>query len=206
MTGLIQFDSVTGTGTVPDGMSASANKFYSVPADLGSPGVVVLWRVRLIDLPDNAEFTSGLFQQYRITGFTTHLIPQITNAEVSTAQITVYTMPYSFKMELESTPLTEAKCLQVQNRRTTQLISSGPGKKFYSRTRVLNDLNAGALVDTRNRIAAPWLPATAVADTNAVEHLGLMQRFQPNNSGTAWPSAVQMKVIITCNIEMRGVV
>lgn len=207
ITGTLSFANIGEGGLVPTGMGSSANVFYNVPADLGTIGSVVLWKVRLVDLPDNAEFTNGLFMYYKINAMKVKILPQSSIAVTGTNnQITCYTMPYDYKLDLEGASLTEGKCLQIQSAKTTQIVSStGNGRSFYTRCRVLNDLDAGAVTDTKNWRSPVWLPASAGADSNEVEHYGLMQRFQPNLAAVAWPTTQSIKIIITCYLEFKGV-
>ena len=198
---------VTLSGAGGDTTGAS---YTQVPADLGSPGLAVRWQLRLSDLPDNNEFSGGLFAYYRINAIKVRMIPQFTstlysNTTVATpVQCTVYTMPYNYQLDLPNpgtNPLTESVCLQTQATKTTQLVDDGNGKTFYSKCRILNTIDSGLLGSDTFAFSRPkWLPCK----TDGVYHYGLSQRIQPNY--TSWPANMQVKIIVTAYLEFKGVV
>lgn len=201
LTNLVTLSAVTGD-------QPGAN-YQQVPADLGSPGCVVRWQIKLRDLPDNNEFTGGLFAYYRINAMKVKMIPQFTTTQYSATTTTpcqtiVYTMPYNYNLDLPTpsvNPLTEGICLQTQACRTTTLINDGTGQSYYSKCRILNTIDSGLLGSDTFAFSKPkWLPT----DSAEVEHYGLCQRFQPNF--TSWPANMMIKLIITAYLEFKGVV
>lgn len=194
--------------TLSTASGASTGGFYQqVPADMGSPGCTVRWQIRLSDLPDNSEFTSGLFSSYRINAMKVRMIPQYTQTTYATnapVQVICYTMPYNYNLDLPTpsvNPLTESICLQTQACKTETLVDDGNGKSFYSKCKILNTILSGLTADTQQLVKPRWLPC----DHTDIYHYGLIQRFQPN--WTAWPTtSVQVKLIVTAYLEFRGVV
>lgn len=198
------------TLSTADGQRPGA-QYLQVPADLGSPGLQVRWQIRLTDLPDNNEFTGGLFAYYRINAMKIKIIPQFTqtaytsNPAIQTpVQCMIYTMPYNYNDDLPtpaSTPLTESVCLQTQACRNTTLVDSGSGKSYYSKCKILNTIDSGLLgSDTMSWSNPKWLPVKS----DEVYHYGLVQRIQPNYS--SWPANMDVKVLVTAYIEFKGVV
>lgn len=180
-----------------------------VPADMGSPGTTVRWQVKMTDLPDNSEFTSGLFAYYRFNAIKIKMIPQFTDVMYSNVvstpcQTLVYTMPYNYNLDLPTpgvNPLTESICLQTQACKMKTLVNDGNGKSFYSPLRILNTVDSGLLGSDTFAFTKPkWFPT----DANEVVHYGLVQRFQPNFS--SWPANMTCKLLITVYFEMKGVV
>lgn len=202
---------ITNLITLSTATGASTGGFYSqVPADLGSPGTTVRWQLRLSDLPDNNEFTGGLFAYYKINAMKVRLIPQFTttlysNTTIATpVQTLVYTMPYNYNLDLPTpgvNPLTEGICLQTQAARMTTLVDDGNGKSFYSKCRILNTVDSGLLGSDTFAFSSPkWFPT----DNADIYHYGLIQRFQPNY--TSWPASMQCKIVVTAYLEFKGVV
>lgn len=203
-TNLVTLSAADGTTT--------GGEWSQVPADLGSPGAVVRWGIKLSDLPDNSEFSSGLFSHYRINAFKVKMIPQFNTTAFSNSviptptQVIVYTMPYNYSDYVTTSPLTESKCLQTQACKTSSLIqANGNGQSFYSKARVMRvapkAIDSTVLGGLAYYMAKPhWIPC---AETDIV-HYGLIQRFQPNY--TSWPANMQVKLLITAYIEFKGVV
>ena len=192
-----------------EGGTTAGAHYQAVPADLGSPGLAIRWQIKMTDLPDNNEFTGGLFAYYRINAMKIKMIPQFTttsyNAVVSTpVQCTIYTMPYNYSLDLPTpnvNPLTESICLQTQACKNQQLVDDGNGKSFYSKCRILSDVKAGL---TGSEVFAFTKPKWFACDNNEVMHYGLAQRIQPNY--TSWPANMQVKIIATAYLEFKGVV
>lgn len=194
------------TLSLADG-ATTGGYFQQVPADMGSPGVSVRWQIRLIDLPDNSEFTSGLFSSYKINAMKIRMIPQYNTTAYATGapvQTVVYTMPYNYNLDLpipNTNLLTESVALQTQSVKIHTLPNSGKGHTVYSKCKILNTIQSGLLADTQQLVNPRWLPC----DNDEIFHYGLVQRFQPNY--TSWPTnSVQVKIICTAYLEFKGVV
>lgn len=215
----VQLTDLTTTGSLYQG-----SKWWKVPGSISSGvtcGAEVRWQVKLTDLPNNSEFSGGLFQSYKINGMAVKIIPQFNVTSWAQAgadgaghyaptQMLCYTMPYNYNRDLPQgttrTALTENIALETQATKVSTLIASnGKGKNAYHRLKLCQDVVEDAIsgVDAVPTLIKPrWLPT----DINDVKHYGLSQRIQPVFLTENFQQGQWIKIICTVYLACRGVV
>lgn len=193
-----------------------------VPAQppLLANGYVITWTFNLEELYNFTEFSSGLFNKYKINAIKTQIWSSANstfNAATDNNQMLVYTLPFNEQIWNTPNTMTEQKCLETQSCRKELLIQGTPRpKKYYHKVKQ-------AIVSSTPNITVPLAgqpldltPNTIYIkprycdchDSTLVEHYGLCQRYQFINPAlsTVQRQDFQFKILHTFYITMKGVV
>lgn len=169
-----------------------------------SNGYVVSWAFTLAQLSNHKEFTSGLFNQYKLAAVKTQCYCTSTIATGQTGQnsnMIIQTLPWNQALSLTPSAFTEEKALETQAcKRTTLIHSTGKPKSFYMKLKqsVVSSGAGGQLLYVNPR----WTDV----DNPDVPHYGLNQRFSFVNYTLAQQQPVAFKIVHTYYICMKGVV
>ncbi len=177
-------------------------------------GTAMRIQMALTDLPDNSEFTSGLFAQFKISGVSVEIIPSFTQTGSGAypVQVLAYIMPPNQSLMQQSTAelqaLSEAKCLQTQACKKKLIFKQGRPFKWYFPCKEVN-VTAQALAPTAFQPVGSFTKPRWHGFSNleiAVKHYGASIRFQPINRGTWGTETNQIKVNYTVYLALRGIV
>lgn len=195
-------------GAWPGAFWAAVDDQGATPAGQ-TDGTQMRLQMKLSDLPDWTDF-SHLFNLFKINGIKIEVIPQYTNVNPTSYNITqamAYILPYNYSNQRAAVNnLTEHICLQTQAAKKKTIWKEGKSFKHYSKLRVAGPLVADAAT------SGTWVPNLSKPKwfgfdnaSIAVKHYGTQMRFQPINYGT-WTGDQQVKLVYTVYFACKGVV
>ncbi len=201
-------------GTVHKGVTwTSIDDQTMTPAGI-TDGTGMRINMALDDLPDNSEFTSGLFAQFKINGVAIEIIPSFTQTGTGAypVQVLAYIMPPNQTLMQQSTAelqaLSESKCLQTQACKKKRIFVQGRPFKWYFPCKevgvVGQALPPSTFVPIGSFVKPRW-HGFSNGET-ATKHYGASIRFQPINRGTWGTETNQIKINYTVYLALRGIV
>lgn len=183
--------------------------FQSPPSPLPvgtvpSNGYVISWKFTLAQLSNHKEFTSGLFNQYKICAVKTQCYCTSTIATGQAGQnsnMIIQTLPWNQSLSTTPTLFTEEKALETQScKRTTLIHSTGKPKSFYMKLKQSTDSTGPG--GQQLYLNPRWTDV----DNPDVPHYGLNQRFSFVNYTLPQQQPVAFKIVHTYYLAMKGVV
>lgn len=201
-------------GTTHPGVTwTSVDDTGMTPAGI-TDGTAMRVNLALTDLPDNSEFTSGLFSQFKISGVAVEIIPCFTQSGTGAypVQALAYIMPPNQSLMQQSTAelqaLSEAKCLQTQACKKKRVFIQGKNFKYYFPCKEVGvtakELLPGSFAPVGSFVKPRWHGFSN--DELATKHYSTSIRFQPINRGSWGTETNQIKVIYTVYLALRGIV